>query len=47
MIGEDTIIKAMVNPLEGVDIPYYWYPYERDDSTFWPEGIASLLHGAH
>lgn len=43
MIGEDTIIKAMVNPLEGVDIPYYWYPYERDDSTFWPEGIASLL----
>ena len=43
MIGEDTIIKAMANPLEGVDIPYYWYPYERDDSTFWPEGIASLL----
>lgn len=43
MIGDSTIIKAMVNPLEGVDIPYYWYPYSRDDSTFWPEGIASLL----
>lgn len=43
MIGDETIIKAMVNPLEGVDIPYYWYPYERDDSTFWPEGIAALL----
>ena len=43
MIGDNTVIKAMVNPLEGVDIPYYWYPYERDDSTFWPEGIPSLL----
>lgn len=43
MIGDNTVIKAMVNPLEGVDIPYYWYPYSRDDSTFWPEGIASLL----
>lgn len=43
MMGDNTIIKAMVNPLEGVDIPYYWYPYSRDDSTFWPEGIASLL----
>lgn len=43
MMGEDTVIKAVVNPLEGVDIPYYWYPYQQDDSTFWPEGVASLL----
>ncbi len=43
MTGDNTVIKAMINPLEGVDIPYYWYPYSRDDSTFWPEGIASLL----
>ena len=43
MIGDDTIIKAMANPLEGVDIPYYWYPYQEDASCFWPEGVASLL----
>lgn len=37
------IIKAAINPLEGVDIPYYWYPFMEDDTAFWPEGIASLL----
>ena len=39
----DSIIKASVNPLEGVDIPYHFYPYQDDDSSFWPEGIAYQL----
>ncbi|EGW50096.1 hypothetical protein HMPREF1022_02918 [Desulfovibrio sp. 6_1_46AFAA] len=39
----DNIIKAMVNPLEGVDIPYFFYPYQQDDTSFWPEGIAYQL----
>lgn len=39
----DSIIKAMVNPLEGVDIPYFFYPYQGDDTSFWPEGIAYQL----
>lgn len=42
MLG-DTIIKAMVNPLEGVDIPYYFFPYQQDDSSFWPEGVAYAM----
>lgn len=42
MIGE-RIIKAMVNPLDGVDIPYFFYPYQEDDTGFWPEGIACAL----
>lgn len=42
MIG-DTLIKAMVNPLEGIDIPYYFYPFQQDDTSFWPEGLGSLL----
>lgn len=42
MLG-DTIIKAMVNPLEGIDIPYYFYPFQQDDTSFWPEGLGSLL----
>jgi hypothetical protein len=37
------VIKAAINPLEGIDIPYYFYPYQKDDASFWPEGIASLL----
>lgn len=42
MLG-DVIIKAMVNPLEGIDIPYFFYPYQQDDTSFWPEGIAYQL----
>lgn len=42
MLG-DTIIKASVNPLEGVDIPFFFYPYQRDETSFWPEGIAYRL----
>ncbi|MBQ7607967.1 MAG: hypothetical protein IJU76_08375 [Desulfovibrionaceae bacterium] len=42
MLG-DVIIKAAINPLEGVDIPYMFYPYQEDDSSFWPEGIAYQL----
>lgn len=42
---DGTVIKAALNPLEGVDIPYFFYAYQSDDTTFWPEGIASLLRG--
>lgn len=42
MLG-DSLIKAMVNPLEGVEIPYFFYPYQQDDTSFWPEGIAYQL----
>ncbi len=45
MLG-DTIIKATVNPLEGIDIPYYFYPFQTDDTSFWPEGLGSLLRHA-
>ena len=39
----DKIIKAAVNPLEGVDIPFHFYPFQEDESSFWPEGIAYRL----
>lgn len=42
MIG-DAVIKAVVNPMDGVDIPYYFYPYQQDDTSFWPEGMADAL----
>lgn len=42
LIG-DKVIKAFVNPLDGIDIPYYFYPYQQDDTSFWPEGIAYQL----
>ena len=42
ILGE-RVIKAAINPLEGVDIPYFFYPYMTDETAFWPEGIASLM----
>lgn len=39
----DVIVKAMLNPLDGIDIPYFFYPYQQDDTSFWPEGIAFQL----
>lgn len=39
----DRVIKAMINPLEGVDIPYFFYPYKADETAFWPEGIACAI----
>ncbi|MDR1685216.1 MAG: hypothetical protein LBR82_02040 [Desulfovibrio sp.] len=39
----DKVIKCVINPLEGVDIPYYFYPFQKDETSFWPEGIASTL----
>jgi hypothetical protein len=42
MLG-DKVIKAVINPLEGVDIPYFFYPFQPDETSFWPEGIASML----
>lgn len=39
----DQVVKAVINPLEGVDIPYYFYPFREDETSFWPEGIASAV----
>lgn len=40
----DTIVKAVLSPIEGVDIPYYWWFYSKDETEFFPEGIASILN---
>lgn len=42
MLG-DEVIKAAINPLEGVSLPYFFYPYQQDETSFWPEGIASAM----
>lgn len=42
MIG-DTIIKAVMSPIEGVTFPYHFYYYEKDDTSIWGEGIPSIM----
>ena len=39
----DRLNRAFVNPLDGIDIPYFFYQFQQDESSFWPEGIASAL----
>jgi hypothetical protein len=37
------VIKANVAPVEGVDIPYHFYYYEKDDTSIWGEGIPMIM----
>jgi len=39
----DSVIKAVLAPIEGIDIPYSFFFYSDDETTFFPEGLASIL----
>jgi hypothetical protein len=40
------VIKANVSPVEGVNLPYHFYYYEKDDTSIWGEGIPSIMRDA-
>jgi hypothetical protein len=42
----DLIIKANVSPVEGVNLPYHFYYYDKDDTSIWGEGIPSIMRDA-
>lgn len=42
MVGS-TIIKLAEEPLEGVEFPYYFYYYDKDETSLFGEGIASIM----
>ena len=37
----DKVIKAAIEPVRGVELPYYVYLYDHDESSFWGEGICA------
>ncbi|MGE4469345.1 MAG: hypothetical protein AB7D47_04345 [Desulfovibrio sp.] len=39
----DQVVKAVLSPIEGIDIPYHFFFYSEDESAFFPEGVASIL----
>jgi hypothetical protein len=39
----DVVIKAVPAPIEGVEYPYYFYFYDKDETSFFGEGIASVM----
>ena len=37
------VIKAVLAPIEGIDIPYNFFFYSEDETAFFPEGVASII----
>ncbi|MHC4757110.1 MAG: portal protein [Planctomycetota bacterium] len=42
----DIIIKANISPIEGVQLPYHFYYYDKDDTSLWGEGIPAIMRDA-
>jgi hypothetical protein len=40
------VIKANVSPVDGVNLPYHLYYYEKDDTSIWGEGIPAIMRDA-
>lgn len=39
----DYVIKATLSPLEGVKWPYFFYYYDKDETSLFGEGIPSIM----
>ena len=37
------VIKVMLNPIKGYDIPYHIFPYERSPHQFWGTGVPRMM----
>jgi len=40
---EDVIIKAVISPIEGADLPYYFYYYDKDETSIFGDGIPRIM----
>jgi sulfur transfer complex TusBCD TusB component (DsrH family) len=37
------IIKAVISPVEGADLPYYFYYYDKDETSIFGDGIPRIM----
>lgn len=37
------VIKAVISPLEGINFPYYFYYFDKDETSIWGEGIPRIM----
>lgn len=37
------VIKAVISKIEGAQIPYHWYYFDKDETSIWGEGIPSMM----
>jgi hypothetical protein len=40
---DNIIIKAIVSPVEGADIPYYFYYFDKDETSIFGDGIPEIM----
>jgi hypothetical protein len=43
MLPNGEIIKAVLQPMNGITWPYHIYYFDKDESSFFPEGLASIM----
>lgn len=43
MFPDGRIIKAILSPIDGVDWPYHIYYFDKDETSIFGEGIASIM----
>lgn len=43
MLPNGTIIKVALQQIDGVTWPYFLYYFDKDESTIFPEGLASVM----
>lgn len=43
MFPDGRIIKAVLSPMEGVQYPYHLYYFDKDETSIFGEGIASIM----
>ncbi|WOB06475.1 hypothetical protein [Piscinibacter gummiphilus] len=43
MLPNGEVIKCVLQPINGVTWPYHIYYFDKDESSFFPEGLASIM----
>ena len=43
MFPDGKVIKAILSPIEGVQWPYHFYYFDKDETSIFGEGIASIM----
>lgn len=41
---DNRVVKAVRQPIEGVTIPYYFWYFDKDETSVWGEGLPSTIY---
>jgi sulfur transfer complex TusBCD TusB component (DsrH family) len=39
----DIVVKAVISPVEGADLPYYFYYFDKDETSIFGDGIPQIM----